>query len=143
MNSKGVAYLDWSIRELHPEWTREKLKEELSRMTGPRQVLSNGSQRVHGSSQLVHEGSQKESEAMKSPSSRTSSQRVHGSWQSPRMWLKLDHSIEKGQIILKESLDGISWRTVTILRKGQAFERNNIVISGTWHKGTVLEGDPE
>ena len=138
--SREKHRLRMQLQRLHPEWTREKLKEELSRMTGPRQV-PNGSQRVHGSSQLVHEGSQKESEAMKSPSSRTSSQGIHGSWQSPRIWLKLDHSIEKGQIILKESLDGISWRTVTILKKGQAFERNGLIISGTWHKGSEKEAD--
>ena len=57
----------------------------------------------------------------------------------PRIWLKFDHSVEKGQIILKESLDGISWRTVTILKKEQPFERNGLIISGTWHKGTGKE----
>lgn len=63
-----------------------------------------------------------------------------GSHIPTRIWLKLDHSVEKHQIVLKESLDGISWRTVTILRKDQAFERNNLVISGTWHKGSGKEG---
>ena len=59
----------------------------------------------------------------------------------PRIWLQLDHSVDKYQIILKESLDGISWRTVTILKKGQAFERNGLIISGTWHKGSEKEAD--
>lgn len=57
----------------------------------------------------------------------------------PRIWIKMDHSMEKGQIILKESLDGISWRTVTILKKEQPFERNGLIISGTWHKGSGKE----
>lgn len=57
----------------------------------------------------------------------------------PRIWLKLDHSVEKGQIILKESPDGVSWKTVRILTKGRAVEYRNVVIVGTWHKGSEKE----
>lgn len=58
-----------------------------------------------------------------------------------KTWLKLDHSVDKGQIILKESHDGFSWKTVRILTKGEEFEHGNVVIAGTWHKGSVKEGD--
>jgi hypothetical protein len=56
-----------------------------------------------------------------------------------KTWIKLDHSMEKSQIILKESHDGITWRTITILRKDQSFERNGLIILGTWHRGSGKE----
>lgn len=59
-----------------------------------------------------------------------------------RIWLKLDHSVDKGQIILKESSDGDQWKTVRILTKGQAFDLGNVVIVGTWHRGSVKEAEP-
>lgn len=56
-----------------------------------------------------------------------------------KTWIKLDHSMEKSQIILKESNDGITWRTISILRKDQTFERNGLIILGTWHRGSGKE----
>lgn len=56
-----------------------------------------------------------------------------------KTWIKLDHSMEKSQIILKESQDGTTWRTITILRKDQSFERNGLIILGTWHRGSGKE----
>ena len=58
-----------------------------------------------------------------------------------RIWIKLDHSVDKGQIILKESSDGDRWKTARILTKGQAFEIGNVVIVGTWHRGSVKEAE--
>lgn len=46
-----------------------------------------------------------------------------------------------GSNFFKESIDGISWKTVSILTKDQAFECNNVVVLGTWHKGSVKEAD--
>ena len=130
--SREMHRLRMQLKRSHPAWTNEQIRDEMLRVESSR--------KVHRSSQSVHKGSQDSQEVVDNSSLPSSSQKVHGSSRlQARTWIKLDHSIEKGQIILKESLDGVSWRTVTILRKGQAFERNNMVIIGTWHKGSEKE----
>lgn len=140
--------LRYALRKDHPNWSSEKIKIEIARKLTE----------FRNSSRKVLEGSESGSEVQnpepmgsknnsrgKAASIRpySSEKRFRGSkskFEYPRFWIKLDHSIDKSQIILKESIDGISWKTTAILTKDQPFERNELIISAAWHKGSTKDG---
>ena len=141
--SKEAHRLRMQLKRKHPDWDNEQIKLEMSKTlkTGKSsQGSQKGSQSSHISSQKQQptvekkaspEGSQKGSQ-----SSQVSSQPLS---MANRIFIKIDHSVDKYQIILSESLDALSWKYIGTLTKGQPFERNNVVIIATWHKGSEKE----
>ncbi len=142
--------LRYNLKKEHPDWPPEKIKER----------ISNELREFKKSSEKGQKGSKSRPDVQKSGSigsggiignekntgeTESSERKFRSSKEGlakfPHLWVRLDYSIGKSQIILKESLDGISWRTVGILTKNQAFERNGLVIAATWHKGSAKEGD--
>ena len=121
------------LKRSHPEWSGEKLKEELSKISG--------SQKGPKGSQPVHKSSQNTEGSPNITPSRKDSQGVHRGSQEERRMVKLDHSIEKSQYIVSESLDGINWRYTGTLPKGRIFDPKGALVIVTWHKGSTKEGD--
>lgn len=131
--SKEKHRLRMQLKRSHPEWSGEKLKEELSKISGS-QKRPKCSQPVHKSSQNI-----KRNPIIAPP--HKGSQGVHKSSLEQRVWLKFDHAVDKSQYVLSESLDGVTWRYVSTLTKNQALERNGLVLVHTWHKGSAKEDD--
>ena len=109
----------------HPEWSEGQIKEKISEVLEEFRKSHKAGQKGQKSSDNNH-------------TVRENSRKI-GSSEKFRTWIRVDHSIGKGQIVLSESFDGISWRYVGTLRKEQSFERNGLIIVPTWHKGTERE----
>lgn len=144
--------LRYAFRKDHPDWSPIEIKEAIA---GKLAEFRNSSKKVQKWSESgsevqnpVPNGSENKTVSQtiseKKGGAGSSGRRVRSSKKEleyPRIWLKLYHSMDKSQIILKESIDGISWKTTAILTKDQPFERNGLIISATWHKGSVTEAD--
>ncbi len=115
----------YRLTKEHPEWSEAQVKEKVSEAL----------EEFRKSHKAGQKG-QKSSDNNKT--TQGNSRKSYGS-ERFRTWIRVDHSIGKGQIVLSESFDGISWRYVGTLRKEQPFERNGLIIVPTWHKGTKKE----
>ena len=139
--------LRYRLRTAHPDWTPEKVKAEISReMDRFKDGSKRGQNSSKKSSEVQKTGSEK-SESKKNITGKSEGSEFRfksskgGSERNTRIWIKLDHSVDKSQYVLSESLDGLSWKYSATLTKGQPFERNGVIILPTWHKGSTKEGD--
>ena len=112
------------IKRSHPEWSAEQVRAELKRI-----------QEV--SSQKFTRSSRNEKQTTADGSPQASSQKFTRG--SRRIFLRVDHSMEKGQYVVSESTDGISFRYIGTFRKGQEIVRNGVTIIPTWHRGDGME----
>lgn len=134
--SKEAHRVRMKLKRQHPDWTSDHIRAEMKKIL---KESSQESSQVHKKgSQGSQESSQPTPNKQRITGSRRSSREVH-----PRLFIKLDHSVDKYQYILSESLDGISWKYLGTITKGQPFERNGLVIIPTWHKGSGKEGDDQ
>ncbi len=120
---KQVHRLRMQIKRKHPDWTSDMIRMEIGKFTK--------------GSQEVHKSSQQNAKHQSTSISANGSQGVHNS--SQKIFVKVDHSVRKGQYVISESMDGISFRYVGTISKGQPFERNGVIIIPTWHSGDGKE----
>ena len=135
----------YELHKKHPDWNANQIRIEISAQLEKFKKDQKGSKSgskvqksVQGSSESLNLKPERTGNVNSSESG-SKKFRIGSESTYPRIWIKLDHSVDKGQIILKESLDGLSWKTIAILTKEQPFERNNLIILGTWHKGSTKE----
>ena len=121
---KEIHRIRARITRAHPEWSVEQVRAELKK------VHEAGSQKFTRSS---HNKKQNPANGLEQPGLQKFTK------SSQRVFLRVDHSIEKGQYVVSESADGISFRYISTLRKGQPFERNGVIIIPTWHRGDGRE----
>lgn len=137
----------YELRKKHPDWNSDQIRIEISAQLEEFKRGQKGSKSgskvqksVQGSSESSNPKPERTGNVNSSESGskkfRTGSESTY-----PRIWIKLDHSVDKSQYVLSESLDGLSWKYSATLTKGQPFERNGVIILPTWHKGSTKEGD--
>ena len=130
------------IQKEHPEWGKEKVNEEVKAQLSvflkehKPNLKAKGSQDIVSGSQRGYTGSQQGAKHQSNSVSAKGSREVHNGSQNPqKIFVKVDHSVRKGQYVISESMDGISFRYVGTIAKGQPFERNGVIIIPTWHRG--------